>query len=420
MTKLRGYQDRAVRSTLERFATGVSSVCLVAPTGSGKTRMGEEVAASAEHVVWVAHRRELVQQAAGRLAARFGRSSVGMVMPGEQETADARMQVGTVQTLLARDLRPDADLLVLDEAHHYAAHDWRQLREHYAYARVLGLTATPERRDGEPLGDVFQELIVAASYSELIAAGYLVPCRVFQPPENLGNDLAQDPLEAWGKYSAGRQTFVFCARVDGAHMLAQRFRDAGILAASIEAETPTRERDDTLRRFRAGKIRVLTNVGVLTEGIDVPEASVVEFARGFGHVGGFLQAVGRVLRPAKGKTHATLIDLTGSTLKHGLPTDDRDYSLGDRPISGEAPERGEAERPEFQQSIRGLELSMVGADAVQLPLPEPVAMQTVDLAEREAEYRRLLALCRQHRMRDGFAAVKYREKFGEGPRREWA
>lgn len=422
MSKLRPYQSKAVESVRSHWSAGVRAVCLVAPTGAGKTVMGEELVGGAGPVVWVAHRRELITQTAERLRARFGSSSVGVIMPGEYETPKARVQVATVQTLLARDARPMASTLVLDEAHHYVATDWYGVATEYPKANVVGLTATPERGDGEPLGDMFRALVVAASYSELVAGGFLVPVRVFRPAVRLGDDLAQDPFEAWVKHSEGSQAFVFCARVEIAKALSKRFRDGGVMAGTIEAKTPKAERDDLLARFRSGKLRVLTNVNTLTEGVDVPEARTVILARAFGHVGAYLQAVGRVLRPAKAKKDAILIDLTGASIAHGLPTDDREYALTGRAISGEGSfGGGGGERPDFSQEVRGMALEMVARGALSKgEKPDDVDVVKVDETERRGEYERLVSLAKQHRMRAGFAQAKYQEKFGEWPAEEWS
>ena len=391
---------------------------VVAPTGSGKTHIGVRLVED-RRTLWVTPRRELVSQTARHLRATFGDSTVGEIMPGAYSNRRARVQVGTVQSLLARGERPAAALVVLDEAHHYLAAEWRELAEAYPNAQCLGLTATPERQDGAPLGDIFEELVVAASYSELIAGGFLVPACVYQPPENLGNDLALDAVDAWLRYAGGRKAFVFSARVALAYSIAQRFRDHGVLATTIEAETPGRERRTALADFTSGRLKALTNVNTLTEGIDVPDAACAVLARSFGYVGGYLQAVGRVLRPAPGKREAVVLDLTGTTLRHGLPDQDREYSLAGRAISGCAWGGGGAQpgRSEFAQSIRGLELVAAG------PVPAsaaPIESRVVTETERRTEYQRLLDLTRKHRLRDGFAAAKYREKFGEEPRREWA
>jgi DNA repair protein RadD len=414
------HQPRALAEVRGHWTGGVRAVCLVAPTGAGKTRMGEDAVADFGAVVWLAHRRELVKQTAERLRRRFGREAVGVIMPGEHPSPRARIQVATVQALLGRELRPRADVLVLDEAHHYVAAEWVQVVAAYPDAKVLGLTATPERADGEPLGDVFGALVVAASYSELIAAGCLVPCRVHRPAEKLGNDLAQPTIEAYRKYSEGSRAFVFCARVEIAYAEAQTFRDHGIPAGTIEAMTPKAERDELLERFRRGTLKVLTNVNTMTEGVDVPEARCCILAKGFGHVGQYLQAVGRVLRAAKGKSDAILIDLTGTSLDHGLPTDDRSYSLSGRAISGGGSFGGGGVAPDFTQSVRGIELEMVARGALPPAVaPVPVEVRAIDDAERRKEYEGLVRAARTHGLRPRVAAIQFRDRFGTWPAEEW-
>ncbi len=414
--KLRPYQQNTIVAVREHWSNGTRRVLVVAPTGAGKTVLAQELIGG-HRALLVAHRRELVTQTAKRFKSAFGESAVGLVLPGERESALARIQVGTVQSLIARGSRPAIDLLVLDEAHHYMAADWRGLAEAYPGVPCVGLTATPQRADGEPLGDIFDTLVVAASYSELVRDGFLVPATVLRPDHCLGDDLAQDPIEAWLAHSGGTQTFMFAARVAIAQDWEKRLRDLGVRAATIHAMTPTRDREESLAAFRAGTVRVLCNVGTLTEGIDVPEAACVVLGRNFGHVGQYLQVVGRVLRTSPGKALALVIDLIGTSHRHGLPTDDRVYSLGERAISsGGGFGGGGGGAPEFSQKVKGLALRAVGT----VPIVEPVATVPRDESKMRAEYQRLRQLARQHRMRDGFAAAKFKEKFGEWPRQEWA
>jgi len=416
---LRDYQVRAVASVRRHWEAGERSVCLVAPTGAGKTAMGEELVADSEPAVWIAHRRELITQTAQRLASRFGSSSVGMIMPGERENPSARVQVATIQTLIARESKPKASALVLDEAHHYAPAEWREAEAWYPGCRIVGLTATPERKDGEPLGDIFGALVVAASYSELVKQGYLVPARVYRPSTSLGNDLAQDPVDAWAKYSEGSRTFLFCGRVIDAHAWAQRFRDEGVPADVIEAKTPTRERDESLARFKAGQLKVICNVNTLTEGVDVPEARTVMLARKFGHVGGYLQAVGRALRAARGKADAILIDLVGASVRHGLPTDDRTYSLSGRAISGNKSTCGSVGggAAEWAQEIVGTELRMVASGALTMGAePAAVSLSRVNDGDRCRELERMRLSLARSGLRPELAQIAYQQRYGERPR----
>jgi hypothetical protein len=170
-------------------------------------------------------------------------------------------------------------------------------------------------------------MVVAAQYSELLADGNLVPCRVYQPPEQLGSDMAMDPLLAYQRYCQGERTFCFLATVEQCYEQANRFNEAGIPSAVVEAKTKHQDRKQSLDRFKDGELRVLFNVYALTEGVDVPAARACIIGRNCEHLGMYLQIAGRILRPAPGKPDARLIDLNGLTLRHGMPTEDRSYSL---------------------------------------------------------------------------------------------
>jgi len=340
---LRPFQTRACKATwlaLQR----VRSVCLVAPTGAGKTVMGTSVVAAhyrrSLRTLWVAHRTELITQSAAKLReSTIGKHAIGIIAPHHPSTPSLPVQVASIQTLTSRGFPSNVDFVVLDECHHYRADDWGQVHTVYPDAKFLGLTATPERRDGRALGDMFDELIVAAQHSELLADGYLVPCDVYQPERGMGsNEVAQDPLLAYQSLANGQRCFIFSSRVEQCEILAQRFNEAGVHAAVIEAGTPKCDRDFRLREFRAGRIKVLCNVYALTEGVDVPEASCVIIARKMDLAMMYLQCCGRVLRPAPGKKKATIIDLSGATLIHGFPTEDREYSLEGDAIKRTSPE----------------------------------------------------------------------------------
>ena len=227
---------------------------LVSPTGSGKTFMAElaMVGLREKRQIFFAHTQEIILQTAARLRKRF--PSVGIVMADEPLTLDAPIQVATVQTCLARSFFPEADVIYLDECHHYASDDWQQLQEHYQNALVLGLTATPQRGDGRALDAHFDWLVVAAKYSELVEAGYIVPCRSCQPPEIMVKGLAHDPVKAWERFARGQQTFLFANSKKNADKFCKAFRDAGVPAAVIEANTPKGERKHIMSLFAKGDI----------------------------------------------------------------------------------------------------------------------------------------------------------------------
>lgn len=424
----RPYQVKAVDDCRQAYRDGASAVLLVVPTGGGKTVIGSLVVGGAVarglRVLWLAGRRELVDQAASRMPV-----PAGVVMAGRPEARGAPVQVASVDTLAERGAVPEADLVVYDEAHHVNAPTSRAVLAANPRAKVLGLTATPIRSDGTALGDVFERLVVGPSVRELIAEGHLVPCEVLAPPKKK-QALAASPAEAWLRLAGGRPGFVFAATIAESRAVVEALRARGVQAAHVDGETPTREREATVEAFRAGRLTVLSSVYVFTEGVDVPRAEVCLLARGCGHAGTYLQMVGRVLRPAPGKASALLIDLMGSVHQHGLPDDDRVWSLEGEPVrqaeravaiaqcmacaatwrSGtrrDCPRCG-AELP----APEALEVAedVLGSARVAMPAPtRPLASQ----AEKDRELQRLRALARQRGYKRAWVGMRYRAMFGE-------
>lgn len=340
MIDLRPYQTAAIESVRAAMRDGGKRVVLVLPTGAGKTRTGsaivERSVARGRRVVWLAHRTELIEQTAQTLQGfglNVGVSAASSVWPSNPS---APVQVCSVQTLLARDHRPPADLLVWDECHHASesAPSWAALLAAYPETRTLGLTATPERGDGSGLAPLFDRLVVGVTVRELTEQGHLVPCEVVRPNRLLKpGELAQEPLDAYREHTPGQQGFLFAKSVEEAQRYAEQFTAAGIRAVAIHAGTKTDERAVALELFRQGVVRILCNVYVFTEGTDLPMAQVCILARGASTAGIFLQMVGRVLRPHRSKRSATLFDLRGVTHVHLMPEDERIYSLEGKGIT---------------------------------------------------------------------------------------
>lgn len=330
--ELRDYQTSTVNACMSKFREGVQSICIASPTGSGKSVIGAacvaRARASGAKVLAIAHRRELISQ----LCGHFG-SEAAAICPGFDRRPDAPIQVATIQTLLASGIRPEAQLVLWDECHHVPSDEWQTVLHDYSEQRLIGLTATPCRSDGRALGDIFQHLHVAVQYSQLLKDGHIAPCRVFQPPRGMGSsELAMDPIEAIKKYARGKM-FVFCRDIEHAYTVSQGLLREHVMSAVIEHNTPADVRADEIQRFSDGDLQALCNVFCLTEGIDIPSAVSCVLARSTPQSPGtYLQMVGRVLRVAPGKKEAILVDLTGASLVHGLPTEDRKYSLCGKPI----------------------------------------------------------------------------------------
>jgi superfamily II DNA or RNA helicase len=339
------HQPRTVAATRRAYREGARRILVVLPTGGGKTRLGrhyvEAYAARGQRVLWVAHREELVGQAAATLGGDVG------VLQADRDPGEARVVVASVQTLVARGAErlPPADLVVLDEAHHYVAASWGAVARAYSGALTLGLTATPARADGTALGDLFDRLVVGATVRDLQAVGVLCPVDVIAPPRPT-DGLAMTPAEALAAHAQGRPAVVFCASVAEARELAAALPRA----AYVDGSQHPRERAAALAAFERGEVDVLTNVFVLTEGWDSPRLNAgdctIVLARGCGAWSTWRQIVGRGLRVAAGVSkRCTVVDLRGAVHVHGLPDEDVELSLDGEPVRRRAVSASVAQCP---------------------------------------------------------------------------
>lgn len=335
--QLRPYQTAAIDRVRDAYRRGHRRVLLVLSTGAGKTHTAasliDTAVARGRRVVFAVHLRFVVQDTARRL--RDAGLRVGVVMAGVRPDPDAPVQVCSVATLAARGYHPPADFLIFDECHHVVSATWAAIAAHYKEAHALGLTATPERADGAGLGDIFDALVVGAQAAELVSGGYLAPVDALVDGTD-ATDVALDAVTAVERYAADRRVVVFAGRVAWSKTYAER---GGPGWAHVDGTMAHGKVATELDRFRLGEVRVLTQVNMLTEGWDMPSADCVVLGRHYKHPGQYLQAAGRCLRvdPVRPDKRALIVDLCGNVSVHGLPTDPREYSLGDDPIKGKAP-----------------------------------------------------------------------------------
>jgi superfamily II DNA or RNA helicase len=466
---LRPYQLDAYERCKQAAREGARRVLLVKPTGAGKTRTAAEFIKRSHdmghHVVVLTHRRELRKQMAQRLLAE-DIPRVGQIAPDEP-LVNARVQVASIDTLVARKSKglPPAKLVVFDEAHHSTAPTYKAIVDHYVAegAFLLGLTATPERGDGAAMGDVFERMVATVSVSDLQGLGVLVPCVTHRPDSRRkADDIGvHEPVAAYMLRTPGERAFVFCQTIEHAEQVAQTFLAEGIPAATIHEGT-----HDTLRSARIAAFSsqsrdpllaigstetppmVLCNVYALTEGVDVPAASVCIIARSVGHPGMLLQMVGRVGRALLGpdgeplrrdggelvKSHCTLIDLSGATLKHGLWEADREWSLEGTPIKLTESEKKKPSKPcpKCTATVTGWATDREGwricpccRERVAAPLPPSTTPRELheagSAASDKARSGAIVGLVRRSAARAGnrvgWVAHRYREKFNEWPPR---
>ncbi len=343
--QMRPYQQAARTAVHREWDEGRNRTLLVLPTGCGKTivfaKITEDEVRSGNRVLILAHRGELLQQAADKLERTSGLKCA--VEKAEQTCLGQwyRVTVGSVQTLMRqkRLAQFPADYfqtIIIDEAHHAISDSYQVILNHFANAHVLGVTATPDRGDKQNLGKVFDSLAYEYTLPQAIHEGYLTPIRALTVPIQI--DFTQvgttagdykpgeiatalDPyLEQiaaeMAKHCADRKTVVFLPLVK----TSQKFRDLlcqhGFRAAEVNGESDDREQ--ILQDFADGKYNVLCNSMLLTEGWDCPDVDCVVVLRSTKVRALYCQMVGRGTRLAEGKDHLLLLDFLWNTEKHEL------------------------------------------------------------------------------------------------------
>lgn len=328
--------------------------------------IAEQAGARGNRVLIIAHRKELIRQASLSLAALGVHHQV--VAPSDKVAAIRRahidkhgrpfihsggnVAVASVQTLGRRmdwlqKFKPA--LLIPDESHHVVAGTWRRIIEALPDTRILGVTATPCRTDGQGLGDIFETMVLGPSMRELIEMGNLCPPRIFCPPTGVdltgvhtsGGDynaqelaaaldkpkITGDAVDHYRKLAPGRPAIVFCSSVNHAQHVAAQFCADGWRFEVVTGNMDDDARDRAISGLADGRIHGIVTVDVVSEGTDIPVAEVAILLRPTQSESLYLQQVGRVLRPAPDKEYGLILDHVGNVKEHGLPQADRAWSL---------------------------------------------------------------------------------------------
>lgn len=456
LIQLREYQVESIEAVRAAIRAGKRRIILTIPTGGGKTYTAVSIIASAigkgKRCLFVAHRLELIDQCV-RSIFKVGLTCVGVIRAGDKRADLSQpIQVASIQTL-ARRKQDDVDIVIIDEGHRAASKSYvTHLFERHPRAIFIILTATPCRSDNKPLNAIADDLIVGALYSELLASGAIVEPRVYSTPmlpdmstvRTKDGDFNRDDLEAamnrgaligdlyeqWAKHPRQR-TVAFAVSVAHSLAIVEMFRSKGVKAEHLDGETKEDERKAILERLESGETELVSNVGVLCEGWDLPSCKTLILARPTKSLALYMQMAGRILRPWNGVTPVVL-DHGGNVDRHGLPHEDREWTLDAKPKR-----KRDAAPPVktckgcfayIAANVRtcphcGQENDVASANpAAKDPVIVDLELRTLAKDtddERMKTFRALVAKCRRMGWKFGAAIHRFRELHKEYPPRAW-
>ena len=343
--ELRPYQREAKEAVFENWDNGTKKTLLVLPTGCGKTivfaKITEECVRQGDRVLILAHRGELLDQAADKIAKATG---LGCATEKAEQTCIGswfRIVVGSVQSMMRKKRleRFPEDFfgsIIIDEAHHCVSDSYQRVLNHFPCAKILGVTATPDRGDMKNLGNVFESLAYEYTMPRAIKEGYLSPIKAITIPlkvdlsgvgvqsgdfklEDLGTALdpyLREIAEEMKKYCMDKKTVVFLPLVKTSQKFLDILNENGFRAAEVNGES--QDRAAILQDFAAGRYNVHCNSTLLTEGWDCPSVDCIAVLRPTKVRSLYCQMVGRGTRLAPGKDHLLLLDFLWHTERHEL------------------------------------------------------------------------------------------------------
>lgn len=353
MLQLRDYQQDIIDKVVQSLKEGYRKIMIVLPTGGGKTAIASELVrrsySKGKSSIFMCHRQELLKQT-------YDTYSLNGIVPafikgGMHADYSNPMQIASVNTLVRRlDKYNVPDIVFVDECHHSKASQWDKILQWAGKSVIIGLTATPCRLDGKPLNDMYETMVQTISTKGLIKRGYLVPYLYYAPSIINTDELVSangdytkkslesasfnakiigDNIQQYIKIANGKRNVVFAISRKHGMDVCRRYVEAGIKAEFLDGEMSDKIRRETLDRFRSGETKVLVNVDLFGEGFDLPAIEVVSLLRPTQSTALYLQQVGRALRicPELGKQQAIILDHVNNFRTHGMPDDEREWSL---------------------------------------------------------------------------------------------
>ena len=336
--KLREYQAELIGKIRLAILHGRRSIVAVLGCGGGKSVIQAEIARSAtdkgNRVLFLVHRKELCEQ----ITNTFTAQDVDMNL----------CSVSMVQTVSRRLSQiPEPKIIITDEAHHSTANTYKKIYDAFPDALRLGFTATPIRLNRGGLGEIYEELITSVSTRWLIDNNYLSPYKYYsvkladtsglhvKAGDYKADEIAElmqnseiygETVKQWERLAKGKKTIAYCASVEAAEQTAEQFRQAGYTAASLSGSTPKELRARIMQDFRESRIMILTNCELFGEGLDVPDCECTVLLRPTQSLTLYIQQSMRSMRYMPDKT-AIIIDHVGNCYLHGLPDDEREWTL---------------------------------------------------------------------------------------------
>ncbi|PMD71522.1 helicase [Companilactobacillus nuruki] len=341
MFKLYGYQQKLIEETRKCLMNGSKSVLIVSPAGSGKSVVISEFARltvnKGGQVLFFVHRKELIEQ----ITNSFKKGGVDL-------KHCTIMTVGKVAHRL--DKIPKPTLIICDESHHSLAKTYKKIYEYYSDVPRLGFTASPWRLSGKGLGDVYESMVEGPDVKWLIDNHYLAPYDYYSVKliddtalkrsstgdytnksidDAVGKVIYGDVIKTYKEKVNGQKAIVYAHSIEFSKKIAQEFNEAGISAEHADSKTPAKEREKIMSNFKTGKIKVLCNVDLVSEGYNVPDCSVVIMLRPTESLVLDIQQSMRCMRYKPNKK-ATIIDHVANYTRFGLPDTPRTWSLEGR------------------------------------------------------------------------------------------
>lgn len=448
--KLRPYQIDALEQIRKFYRTGDKKVLLWLATGGGKTLIFSQVLKGVHEkgkkAIMVVRGKSLVEQASQRL----DREGVphGVIQANHpRNRPDEPIQICSIDTLARRRITPEADLIVIDEAHLASSESFKWLVSHYPDAYFLPVTATPFVKSG--LRHIADQVVHTITMRELIAQGFLVPPKYFVPSridlsavkiDRRTNDYATASLEeamsranifgdlvkAYREKASGRSAICFAVSIEHSLALRDNFRAHGIRAEHVEANTSQDERDACIKRLRDGELDIICNVGILTTGVDIPFLGCIILARPTKSYNLYIQMLGRGTRIHEGKENFIVLDHVNNIEEHGFIENEAEIDLDGKkpsekkervvicgnclnafsPLDGyECPECGYDNGPREREAARRI--------AVEDEAFRMKEIQAVELGLIEQFIEKKIGQARMNRYKPGWVFHKVKDKYGE-------